>query len=192
VVQSRLDVARTHWPRTVAFYDRSWNRLGDKASLAKTLVNRSGIPIEVLKNDIPPQSCSIAQRMSWAAKRTTRRLENRAYSLMGWFDVNMPMIYGERERAFIRLLEQAIARSADESIFALSLDVLEDSERDAKTVQCGLLATSPACFADCGDIVASGRSRGFRANQFGLSIALPASIQTLDTCKAVLNASRIG
>jgi hypothetical protein len=168
-------------PKNVDFYDRSWNHLGDKAGLASTLVNRTGIPVKVLKNESPPQSCSIALRMSWAATRSTQRMEDRAYSLMGLFGVNIPMIYGERERAFIRLQEQNIASSTYESIFVWSLDVLDDSERDAKTVQCGLLATSPACFVSCGDIIASGHSRGFRANQFGLSIALPASIQTLDT-----------
>jgi hypothetical protein len=55
--------------------------------------------------------------MSWAATRTTTRLEDRAYSLLGLFDFNMPMIHGEREQAFIRLQEHIIAKSADESIF---------------------------------------------------------------------------
>ncbi|MCJ1401390.1 hypothetical protein MMC11_004603 [Xylographa trunciseda] len=175
-------------PETVCFYDRSWNRLGDKASLSSVLVNRTGIPADVLKNTKPPQAYSIAQRMSWAAKRTTKRLEDRAYSLMGLFDVNMPMIYGERERAFIRLQEQIISKSADESIFVWDLEILEDSTRDARHVHCGLLATSPACFAKCGDIISNHRSRGFRINQFGLSISLGAIPYPLDAYMALLNA----
>jgi hypothetical protein len=177
-------------PKTVHFYDRGWNYLGDKASLANVLVDRTGIPTDVLKNSTPPQACSVAQRMSWAAKRTTKRLEDRAYSLMGLFDVNMAMIYGERERAFIRLQEQIISKSADESIFAWDLDLLEDSTRDAKQVSCGLLATSPACFARCGDVISTGRSRGFRITQFGLSIALPATLHALGTYQALLNVTR--
>ncbi len=177
-------------PKTVRFYDRSWNYLGDKVDLTDTLVSRTGIPANVLNNTKPPQECSIAQRMSWAAKRTTKRPEDRAYSLMGLFDVNMPMIYGERERAFIRLQEQIINKSTDESIFAWDLDLLEDSTRDAKNVQCGLLATSPACFARRGDIIGTGRSRGFRINQFGLSISLPATLYALGTYQAPLNVAR--
>lgn len=177
-------------PRTVRFYDRSWNHLGDKASLSNVLVNRTGISTNVLKKTEPPQACSIAQRMSWGVKHTTKRLEDRAYSLMGLLDVNMPMIYGDRERAFIRLQEQIIFNSTDESIFVWDLNLLEDSTRDAKHVHCGLLATSLACFARCGDVLSSGRSRGFRINQFGLSISLPATLYALGTYQAPLNVTK--
>ena len=44
---------------------------------------------------------SIAQRMSWASRRVTTRDEDIAYCLLGIFDVNMPLIYGEGEKAFI-------------------------------------------------------------------------------------------
>lgn len=177
-------------PKKVHFYNRDWGSLGDKARLSDLLVSKTNVPADVLKNSVRPQACSVAQRMSWAAKRTTTRIEDRAYSLMGIFDVNMPMIYGEREGAFIRLQEQIISKSTDESIFAWHLDLLEDSTRDARDVSCGLLATSPACFARCDDVVGTGRSRGFRVNQFGLSISFPATIHTLGTYLAPLNATK--
>ena len=45
--------------------------------------------------------------MSWAEKRETTREEDMAYSLLGIFDVCMPLIYGEgREKAFKRLREE--------------------------------------------------------------------------------------
>ena len=44
--------------------------------------------------------------MKWATKRTTTRKEDEAYSLLGLFDIYMPLIYGERERALVRLIEQ--------------------------------------------------------------------------------------
>ena len=47
-------------------------------------------------------------RMPWATGRKTRRPEDVAYSLPGIFGVNMPMIYGEGGRAFIRLQEEII------------------------------------------------------------------------------------
>lgn len=44
-----------------------------------------------------------AERISWAAKRKTTRIEDRAYSLLGLFGVSMPLLYGEGSRAFLRL-----------------------------------------------------------------------------------------
>lgn len=56
--------------------------------------------------------------MSFASRRVTTRIEDRAYSLFGIFDVNMPLIYGEGKKAFLRLQEEIIKNSDDESIFA--------------------------------------------------------------------------
>jgi hypothetical protein len=45
--------------------------------------------------------------MLWIEKRETTRKEDKAYSLLGIFDVYMPLIYGEgRESAFKRLREE--------------------------------------------------------------------------------------
>ena len=42
-----------------------------------------------------------------AEKRETTRKEDAAYSLLGIFDIHMPLIYGEgREKAFIRLKKE--------------------------------------------------------------------------------------
>jgi hypothetical protein len=60
-----------------------------------------------------PKDFSVAKRMSWASKRTTTRVEDIAYSLLGLFRVNMPMLYNEGERAFIRLQEEIIKHSDD-------------------------------------------------------------------------------
>lgn len=162
-------------PQRVQFYDTHWRFLGDKSSLSDVLVRRTGIPSDVLGNQKDPRDCSVAQRMSWAARRTTGRLEDRAYSLMGLFDINMPMIYGEREQAFLRLQEQIIGKSTDESIFAWDLALLENETRGIDQVYHGMLAPSPACFARSGDLVSLGGSAGFDINQFGLSISLPAT-----------------
>ncbi len=40
----------------------------------------------------PPSSCSVGERLSWAAERKTTRREDMAYCLLGIFDVNMPML----------------------------------------------------------------------------------------------------
>jgi hypothetical protein len=45
--------------------------------------------------------------MSWANHRETRRPEEKAYSLLGIFNVFMPLLYAEgREKAFVRLREE--------------------------------------------------------------------------------------
>ena len=63
-------------------------------------------------------SVSIARQISWAANRRTTRPEDIAYSLLGIFNVNMPLLYGEGEKAFIRLQEEIIKESDNHSIFA--------------------------------------------------------------------------
>jgi hypothetical protein len=65
------------------------------------------------------QNFSVAEKFSWAAKRKTTRGEDRAYSLMGIFGVNMSMIYGEGEQAaFFRLQKEIFGVFADHSMFA--------------------------------------------------------------------------
>ena len=87
----------------------------------------------------------IAQIMSWAANRTTTQGEDRAYSLMGLLDVNMPMLYGEGKKAFHRLQLEIIRTSNDQSIFAWAYT--------AKDLQPGsILAGDPSFFKDCGEM----------------------------------------
>jgi ankyrin repeat protein len=129
-------------PSMVIFLDDRWQEIGTKASLQTLLSEITGIPTKILQGaDLT--SASIAQRMSWASKRDTTRVEDIAYCLMGIFGVNMPMLYGERERAFLRLQEEIIKVSDDHSIFAW-----QSSES-----QHGLLAVSPAAFAESSKII---------------------------------------
>ncbi|KAI0555731.1 HET-domain-containing protein [Xylaria curta] len=64
------------------------------------------------------RSASIAQRMAAVADRTTTRHEDIAYCLLGLFNVNMPLLYGEGAMAFVRLQEEIMKVSDDHSIFA--------------------------------------------------------------------------
>jgi hypothetical protein len=83
------------------------------------------------------EAYSIAERMSWAAGRETTRPEDRAYSLLGIFGINMPLLYGEGSRAFARLQEEIIRTSDDQSILA---------SRTAGMIR-SFFAHSPDCFA---------------------------------------------
>ncbi|KAK0639474.1 heterokaryon incompatibility protein-domain-containing protein, partial [Cercophora newfieldiana] len=108
-------------PDSLEFYDKAWKLVGDRSSLSEHIHHRTGIPTEYLrKNRIDFRQARIGERMSWAADRETTRKEDIAYSLFGLFDVNMPLLYGEGERAFRRLQEEIIKTSTDDSIFAWS------------------------------------------------------------------------
>ncbi len=152
-------------PATVEFFNSSWKYLGSKHDLIDQIPAITGIHHKVLEG-ADPESFSVAQRMSWASKRTTTRIEDRAYSLLGIFGVNMPMLYGEGERAFIRLQEEIMKHSNDHSLFAWSSDAVGYR---------GLLAKSPASFQESYDIVPSINRLShvpYSVTNFGLSITL--------------------
>ncbi|KAI5985033.1 heterokaryon incompatibility protein-domain-containing protein, partial [Pisolithus albus] len=105
-------------PDEVEFFNKDWVHVGNKWQLAPTLEKITGILREVLTGGLAGKELSVAQIMSWAANRKTTREEDRAYSLMGLFGVNMPMLYGEGKKAFQRLQVEIIRISSDHSIFA--------------------------------------------------------------------------
>lgn len=107
-------------PKRVDFYDRAWSFIGNRSSLAETIKNITRIPTHYLRDEKDFRSASIAVRMSWAAFRETKRTEDRAYSLLGIFGVNMPLLYGEGDRAFERLQLELINETTEESILAWS------------------------------------------------------------------------
>ncbi|KAF2252085.1 HET-domain-containing protein, partial [Trematosphaeria pertusa] len=104
-------------PKKVVFYIKGWNFVGNKASMVEKLARITGIDEETLAGG-SLEAVSVARRMSWAAKRVTTRVEDIAYCLLGIFDVNMPLLYGEGEKAFVRLQEEIMKDSQDQSLFA--------------------------------------------------------------------------
>ncbi|KAL6833118.1 putative ankyrin repeat-containing protein [Trichoderma sp. SZMC 28015] len=129
-------------PAEVFFLDKDWNDLGTKKSLQEAVSDQTRIPVNILFGaDL--ETATVAQRMSWASRRKTTRIEDSAYCLMGIFGINMPLLYGEGERAFIRLQEEIMKISNDHSIFAWR-------SRDTRG---GLLATSPDAFSDSDNII---------------------------------------
>ncbi|KAH0837769.1 hypothetical protein J3R83DRAFT_5947 [Lanmaoa asiatica] len=72
--------------------------------------------IEYFKSNVA--YATVAEKMGWASKRKTTRLEDIAYSLLGIFDVTMPIAYGEGRMAFRRLLEAIAQRYEDITFFA--------------------------------------------------------------------------
>jgi hypothetical protein len=93
-------------PASVDFFSRERELLGNKASLERHICEVTGIPATALRGS-PLSDFSITERLSWAASRETFRQEDKAYSLLGIFDVNMPLIYSEgKDKAMNRLREE--------------------------------------------------------------------------------------
>ena len=105
-------------PVNVVFLSKDWAPIGSKQALINLVESVTGINARALLHLKPLEGFSVAQRLSWAASRETTRKEDRAYSLLGMFDINMPTLYGEGDRAFRRLQEQIMQRFPDQSLFA--------------------------------------------------------------------------
>lgn len=132
-------------PGGVVFYDANWQEMGSRSYLQHDISEICRIAIPHLKD---PTTASVATKMSWASQRETTREEDLAYSLLGLFGIHMSLIYGEGSNAFFRLQSEIIRSSADQSIFAWSLQTTVDGFQDT-----GMLAPSLSCFVKSGDIV---------------------------------------
>jgi hypothetical protein len=105
-----------------------------------------------------------------ASRRQTTRVEDLAYCLLGLFGVNMPMLYGEGEGAFVRFEEEIVRTSDDHTIFAWK------GQKDRPFSECGILATTPYRFRDSGNIVRARHFLGtsaFSLTNRGIHINVP-------------------
>lgn len=107
----------------------------------------TGIPEDVLTDKAAIAGKSVAQKMSWASSRQTTKVEDIAYSLLGLFGINMPLLYGEGSRSFRRLQQEIIRVSCDETIFAWQRCFLKPFEDTP------LLASHPEEFTNAGHLL---------------------------------------
>ncbi|KAK4124066.1 hypothetical protein N657DRAFT_655407 [Parathielavia appendiculata] len=128
-------------PSEVEFDDGHWNPRGTKRQLCAALFNISGIPEMVLMEPHGPDNN--------LQSVPTTRLEDEAYSLLGIFDMHMPLLYGEREQAFIRLQQTIAQKVNDMSLFAWIADPLDALGQPSTTLYSGLLASDPSQFSAC-------------------------------------------
>ncbi|KAK4955620.1 hypothetical protein LTR10_006559 [Elasticomyces elasticus] len=173
-------------PQDMIFYDQHWNCLGTKKDLLDALSSITRIPRDVLSHNRHFSTCSVAQRMSWASDRETREVEDEAYSLMGLFDISLKLIYGEGQKAFIKLQREIIASSADQSIFSWKLDSRKHRAGSS------LLAPSPHAFAECGNIVPTSVQKPYSLTNIGLSIQWNTWPHSMETYLAYLDCTEVG
>ncbi|KLO91834.1 Uncharacterized protein LW93_14728 [Fusarium fujikuroi] len=165
-------------PPNVSFFSSNWTMIATKSELAPCITEITGIPWScLLKGRLskahPLRRYSVAQRMAWASRRSTTRIEDQAYSLLGLFDISMPLVYGEGFEAFTRLLGEIIHKYADHSFFASRLQYVD------------FLPRSPWEFSDSQSVVVSSspqlqrhytpedHSYSFHLTNTGLQITLP-------------------
>jgi hypothetical protein len=187
-------------PHEVILYDKHWKRLGTRKDHAEIISKVTGVDSIILRlgaaarglrqqdpdGRISLNTFGIARRMSWASDRETTRKEDEAYCLMGLFDVNMPLLYGEGSRAFIRLEEEIIKTDDDDSILAygpntedVTLTPRPDSRHPypgagaAQVSTEGVLPSSPSYFRNCRDLRPARSATPFIITTAGIEIQLP-------------------
>ena len=153
------DLRRSNWftrgwtlqellaPSSVIFFDKDWSDIGTRSSLEEYISEITGI-----EDFVNFESACVAQKMSWASGRETTRKEDMAYCLLGLFNVNMPPLYGEGDKAFRRLQLEIIKTSDDESIFAWYTQLNPQWDNFPLRSSFGLLSTSPEQFRASGEI----------------------------------------
>lgn len=166
-------------PRLIMF-DAAWRYIGkltEGTALSAAVSQATGVP-SIYLHEGSIHSASISMRMSWASKRQTTRAEDMAYCLLGIFNVNMPLLYGEGgHKAFIRLQEEIIKNNHDQTIFAWKTEYTP-SHLIAEAENIGILAPCPAAFESSGNLVPSIREADseptpFEMTNLGLRICLP-------------------
>jgi hypothetical protein len=180
-VKNRGDLEKSLWftrgwtlqellaPRKLHFFNRKWQPIASRRRLASMLERLTSIPRKALSDFRSTDFC-IAQKMSWAAHRETTRQEDRAYSLLGLFDVQMPLLYGEGQKAFRRLQEEIMKVSTDMSLFLWKGQPCGDF---------GMLAASPSCYSDIHECLKLERFQklfelheGWTVNNAGMRLSL--------------------
>jgi hypothetical protein len=115
-------------PAVVIFYDKDWHKIGDRVSLTDAIMSRTKIDKLTLSRQVAKMSnaemiksrlrtIGVSNKMSWVSWRNTTKIEDMAYCMIGIFDINMSLLYGEGERAFVRLQEEIVrTHQTDQSV----------------------------------------------------------------------------
>lgn len=142
-------------PESIEFFDARWRFIGTRSDLQSTIQTTTGIDASFLGGR-PIEEASVAQRMSWAVGRTTLKKGDKTYCLLGIFGVNLPLIYGEGDRAFIRLQEGIMKTCNDQTLFAWGIYT---NHSNAKGTDGSILARSPADFLGSAQVVRANTGR---------------------------------
>lgn len=121
-------------PTRIVFYTKDWSSISvDNVRHVETRNDKedwrvlgavskvTGIPAGDLRHFRP--GCErVSEKMRWASRRETTRIEDVAYALIGIFDITIPISYGEGPWAFHRLMEGIAQRCSEPGFFAWAGD----------------------------------------------------------------------
>jgi len=124
-------------PSSVEFFSQEGERLGDKCSLKQQIHEITGIPILALQG-VPLSQFRVDERFLWIERRQTKLAEDKVYSLLGIFDVEIPLFYGEgAPNAFKRLRE--VIDKREKCVQDLRLTDPRDDKKRIENTKGGLL-----------------------------------------------------
>ncbi|KAI0388174.1 hypothetical protein F5Y17DRAFT_308546 [Xylariaceae sp. FL0594] len=126
-------------PRCVEFFSKDGYKLGSRPVLTQLLQEVTGIAIDALHGETLSKF-SISERMSWSRGRETKRKEDKAYSLLGIFDVSIFINYGEGEERAMDRLRAEIERRRDSQRAAYTKEFLSG----VHTIGTEAIPTAPA------------------------------------------------
>jgi hypothetical protein len=125
-------------PASVDFFSSENICLGNKQSLVQTLHEITGITVDVLRGSDLYQ-CSEEERFAWAKNRQTTRAEDAVYCLLGIFDIQMPLLYGEGPEKALKRMQKEIRECLGHKVLSLGeeqkrmlLDSLRFTQMDAR------------------------------------------------------------
>ncbi|KIY02436.1 uncharacterized protein Z520_02575 [Fonsecaea multimorphosa CBS 102226] len=159
-------------PEELIFFDRQWQKLGDKSLHLSKLSEATGIESGYLDGSKHLDDACDAEKMSWVSHRFTTRVEDMAYCMLGIFNINMPMLYGEGEKAFTRLQQEIIRNGDDQSIFCWTW------HQDTPDEWSSILAPHPSSFSNyrttpSSPVILGRRIEPYSITNQGLRIRLP-------------------
>jgi hypothetical protein len=128
-------------PTSVEFISREHKRLGDKISLKLWIHEITGIPQAALEGE-PLSQFTVDERFLWAERCQKKLPEDKVYSLLGIFDVQVPLYYGKEgaEDAYRRLRE--VIDKREKCVQDLYVTNPRDDKKRIEDTKGGLLADS--------------------------------------------------
>ncbi|KAF2759753.1 HET-domain-containing protein [Pseudovirgaria hyperparasitica] len=158
-------------PGSIEMYAPDWSEIGTKATLASQISSITGIQLNIIRGY--GVELNVAQKLSWAAGRSTTKIEDIAYCLLGIFNINMPLLYGEGTKAFRRLQEEILRTTDDYTLFIWNILDFRTNRRSSS----GPFADSPDAFG----YNSTGQESLSYADVSSTDIQFPEVVETLST-----------
>ncbi|KAH7087146.1 hypothetical protein FB567DRAFT_60254 [Paraphoma chrysanthemicola] len=124
-------------PSILVFYDKDWKTLGNKADLRQQIHEITAIQETALQG-VPVFEFSVNERLRWAQTRQTTVEEDKVYSLLGFFGIDLAPIYGIGYGEAFRHLRDEVTKT-ETCLRDLCITNPKDDKRRIEETKGGLL-----------------------------------------------------